>query len=151
MNLKRLALGLVLLFMCNNLFAQSYDTAFSKQWIIIDSLLGISNLPKSALSNVKEVYKLAELKSNKVQQVKALLYQIAIENYITEKDINHNNRALQNELNKNKEADIQALLHVLIAKQYQEYFNDHRRHHPAGEHRADSCCCTSRFDLHLAS
>ena len=126
MNLKRLALGLVLLFMCNNLFAQSYDTAFSKQWIIIDSLLGISNLPKSALSNVKEVYKLAELKSNKVQQVKALLYQIAIENYITEKDINHNNRALQNELNKNKEADIQALLHVLIAKQYQEYFNDHR-------------------------
>lgn len=126
MNLKRLVFGLALFLVGNTLLAQSYDTAFSKQWIEIDSLIGMSNLPKSALIKVKEVYNLAEKKSNKVHQVKALLYRIALENNITETDINRSTAALQEELNKNKDADIQSLLHVLISKQYQEYFNNHQ-------------------------
>ncbi len=125
MNLKKLIVGCALLF-GNTLFAQLRDTAFSKQWIEIDSLIGVSKLPKSALVKVKDVYSLAEKKSNNVHQLKALLYRVALENDITETDINRNTASLQKELAKNKDADIQALLHVLIAKQYQEYFNNHR-------------------------
>ena len=126
MNLKKSAFGWALLFLGNTLFAQSRDTAFTKQWIEIDSLIGIGKLPKSALLKVNELYKLAEKKSSKVHQVKALLYRISIENNITENDINRNTATLKEALAKNKDAAIEALLHVLIAKQYQEYFNNHR-------------------------
>lgn len=126
MNLKKFAFVWAVLFLGNTLFAQSRDTAFSKQWIEIDSLIGIQQLPKSALIKVKAVYTQAEKKSNKVHQIKALLYRIALENNITETDINKNNLLLKEELSKSKDADIQALLHVLIAKQYQSYFFEHR-------------------------
>lgn len=56
MNLKNRIIILALLIASNSSKAQIRDTAFSKQWIEIDSLLGISNLPNSALIKVNEVY-----------------------------------------------------------------------------------------------
>jgi hypothetical protein len=126
MNLKRgLFIGLIL-WMGTSLCAQETETDFSKQWIEIDSLLGVSHLPKSALYKVNQVYELAEKQSNKIQQIKALLYRTAIENIVVETDINKNVSAFKLELGKTNDPNCRALLHVLIAKQYQKYFNDHR-------------------------
>ena len=60
MNLKRWAFIGILFWAGNSLMAQEIDSSFSKQWIEIDSLLGISHLPESALDKVNQIYKLAE-------------------------------------------------------------------------------------------
>ncbi len=126
MNIKRWAFAWILILAGNFLMAQQNDSTFSKQWLTIDSLIGISNLPKSALIQVKDLYQMAEEKSDKLQQIKALLYRLALEKNISESDINTSITSLKNELNKTTEAGCRAILQVLIAKQYQEYFNLHR-------------------------
>ena len=126
MNLKRWGFIITLSLAGKIVKSQDLDTSFSKQWIAIDSLIGISHLPKSALDKVNQVYQLSTDRSNKVQQIKALLYRIAIENKISETNINQNIKTLRLGLNKSKDPSSRALLHVLIAKQYLEYFNDHR-------------------------
>ncbi len=126
MNFKRgLFIGLIL-WMGTGLNAQETDTTFSKQWIEIDSLLGVSHLPKSALDKVNQLYQLAEKQADKVQQIKAMLYRISIENEITEMDITKNIASIQLELTKTNDPSAKALLHVLKAKIYQSYFNRHR-------------------------
>ena len=126
MNLKRWAFIGILFWAGNSLMAQEIDSSFSKQWIEIDSLLGISHLPKSALDKVNQIYGLAEKKSDNVQKIKALLYRTAIEINVAESDINKNISAFKLELGKTNDPSCKALIHVLIAKQYQKYFNDHR-------------------------
>ncbi|MEI6087067.1 MAG: MG2 domain-containing protein, partial [Bacteroidota bacterium] len=126
MNLKRWAFIGILFWAGNGLMAQKLDSSFSKQWNEIDSLLGISHLPKSALDKVNQIYELAEKNSNNVQKIKALLYRTAIEINVAEFDINKNISAFKLELGKTKDPSCRALIHVLIAKQYQKYFNDHR-------------------------
>jgi uncharacterized protein YfaS (alpha-2-macroglobulin family) len=117
---------MVLLFLGNVLFAQAQDTAFKKQWIEIDSLLGISNLPSSALKKVNELYVLAGKTNNPVHQLKALLYRSTIETKVSETDINNKIAALQVLLKSTSDEACQSLIHVFIATQYQQYFNTAR-------------------------
>ena len=70
MNLKKWVLSGLIFWAGNCLMAQQTETTFSLQWKEIDSLLGISHLPKSALDKVNQVYQLADKQSNKVQQIK---------------------------------------------------------------------------------
>ena len=126
MNLKGWVFIGMLLWAGNGLMAQQIDTAYFQQWREIDSLFGVSHLPKSALVKVIQIYQQAEKQSNKIQQIKALLYRTAIENIVVETDINKNVSAFKLELSKTNDPGCKALLHVLIAKQYQKYFNDHR-------------------------
>lgn len=126
MKLIRIVLWMVLLFLGNIAVAQQQDTAFKKQWIEVDSLLGISNLPNSALKKVNELYILAGKTNNSVHQLKALLYRSSIETKITETDINHQIASLQLLLKSTSDEACQSLIHVFIAKQYQQYFSVNR-------------------------
>ena len=59
MNLKRWVFIITLSLAGKIVKSQDLDTSFSKQWIAIDSLIGISHLPKSALDKVNQVYQLS--------------------------------------------------------------------------------------------
>lgn len=126
MKLKRVVIGMVLLFLGNIALAQTQDTVFKKQWIEIDSLLGLRNLPNSALKKVNELYILAGKTNNPIHQLKALLYRSSIETKVSETDINNKIASLQLLLKSTSDEACQSLIHVFMAKQYQQYFNTAR-------------------------
>ncbi|WP_153796039.1 alpha-2-macroglobulin family protein [Foetidibacter luteolus] len=111
---------------CLFVAAQTTDPDFTKQWIEIDTLIVQKDLPKSALKKVNSIYNIARQKKLAAQATKALLYKLALEDKTTEKNINQEVAYLQKEIETSFNVTHKSILQTLLAKTYQQYYNNNR-------------------------
>lgn len=126
MKIHALHLLSTLLFIFNSgimAFAQQSDP-YSAQWKLVEKHME-AGLPKSALKVVEEIYTKAKEERQKAQQIKALVYQIDLQNENTE----HNDASalfkLEAELEKSQEPE-RSILSSLLAKKYWNYYQQIR-------------------------
>lgn len=120
--------SLVALFSILNLglFAQNMDSTFAKQWLEIDTLIISKNLTQQALQKVNILYAKAKKQQLYAQQIKCLLYQFGLEEKVTDNNPNKRIATLKAEINSTDNVVMQGILYALLAKQYQNYFNQNR-------------------------
>jgi uncharacterized protein YfaS (alpha-2-macroglobulin family) len=106
--------------------AQKEDTAFSREWEIIDSLIVKNDLTRTALQKLDILSEKARQRRLPAQSVKVLLYRYSLNTRITDNDPAQAIRSIEEELARSTEPTQQAVLHVLLAKKYQQYFEEHR-------------------------
>lgn len=111
---------------CFTLHAQQTDTAFAKQWDLVDSLILKDNLPKSALTNVTKIYTAAKQRNLQDHVIKALLYKLYIEGKTSEEDINKQAASWQKEIAAANNPVQQSVLNVLLAETLHRYYNNNR-------------------------
>jgi len=111
---------------CFTLHAQQKDTAFAKQWHLVDSLLEEANLPKSALTTVNKIYTAAKQRNLQDHIVKALLYKLYIEGKTSENDINNQVEGWQKEIATANNPVQRSVLNVLLAETLLQYYNNNR-------------------------
>ena len=104
------------------LSAQAPTIEYNKQWKEIDSLINM-NLTKSALGKVKQLEAQTIQAGNQVQQLKTLVYQLKLEDRVSETDINQRVKVLETKLDGTKDSVFRSMYHLLIAKEFQTYFN----------------------------
>ncbi len=107
-------------------FAQQSNSNYSRQWHTIDSLIVAQQLPKSALSKINELYIKAKNEKQPAQQIKCLLYQLSLEEQISDPNPNNSIQILQKEIVATTDTVQLALLQTILAKQYLKYYNDAR-------------------------
>ncbi|MBC7721813.1 MAG: hypothetical protein H7068_07285, partial [Pedobacter sp.] len=119
---------LVALFSILNLgsFAQNTDTTFAKQWLEIDTLIISKNLTQQALQKVNILYAKAKKQQFYAQQIKCLLYQFGLEEKVADNNPNKRIAILKAEINSTDNVVMKSILYSLLAKQYQNYFNQNR-------------------------
>ena len=125
MALRYLYIGLIGLFSFAA-HAQTSDTAFSRQWALIDSLILKNDLTRTAITRTNELYREANRRKLYDQAVKALIYRYSLEDRIMSEDPAHSIRTMQAEIDISTDAAQKAVLYSLLAKQYLQYFNQHR-------------------------
>jgi hypothetical protein len=108
------------------LFAQSNPITYAKEWEEIDSLITKKDLPKSALQKVSALKILADNANLGDQSIKCLLYQLGLEEKITENNPNSTIEGIKQALQKANNPIQQSILSAILAKQYWNYFNLHR-------------------------
>jgi len=69
------------------------------------------------------VYTLAAKENNEQQQIKSLVYRLAIEEKIFDNKPNNSIAVLENEINQTKSKVLLSILHSLAAQQYHQYFS----------------------------
>ena len=107
------------------LSAQAPALEYNKQWKEIDSLINL-NLTKSALAKVKQLEAQTIQTGNQIQQLKTLVYQLKLEDKVSETDINQRVKTLETKLASNKDSIFQSIYHLMIAKELRNYFNRNR-------------------------
>jgi uncharacterized protein YfaS (alpha-2-macroglobulin family) len=105
--------------------AQKKENIYTKQWQEIDTLILDKGLPKTALKKVKLLYTAAKAKGIKDQLIKALIYRIGLENEISDENPNVNVALLKTEIDAAKDEVQKSILYVLLAYNYESYFNEH--------------------------
>ncbi|MFP5040567.1 hypothetical protein [Parasediminibacterium sp. JCM 36343] len=152
--LSKIATALFIFFLFASANAQQKDTAFSKHWAGIDSLVTKQNQTKRALEKIDSLYALASQNAMPAQQVKALVYKISLTDKVQENNPNRSIHLLEQELDKKNDATVKAILHGLIAFQYQTYFNQNRwqlyRRSTTINYQKDSIDTWSAEDFHKA-
>ena len=88
----------------------------------IDTLIIKKDLPKTALEKVMKVYTLAQKQNNYSQQIKSLIYKLALEEKVSTNKPNNNITVLKTEIEKTNNKTVQSILHSLLAQQYNQYF-----------------------------
>ena len=106
--------------------AQVTDTLFSKEWIGIDTLIIKNDLTRSALEKVNALYQKAKQRQLPGQVIKSLIYRYTLENRISDNNFNLIISILQSEIRTAADETQKAILYSLLAKQYRDYFNNHR-------------------------
>ncbi len=106
--------------------AQTADTAFKKQWIEIDTLIIQKDLTRTAINKVKSLYAAARQRQSYPHVIRSLVYLNSLEDRITENEPNRITRSLKNEIAVTKDPTAKAILHSLLAKQYKQYYFNHR-------------------------
>jgi 5-hydroxyisourate hydrolase-like protein (transthyretin family) len=125
--MKRISILLVILFFSiTQSMAQNTIDTYKKEWQIIDSLLTVKGLPKSAYSKVEILYKKAKASNNQLQCIKALIYKLDLQNMQTEEQENLNLAALQTEIDATKNPINQSILYCILAKKYANYLQNFR-------------------------
>lgn len=124
MFLRTLVFAFTILFSAN-LYAQPADTLFQKEWLGIDTLIVHNDLTRSALDKVGFLYKKAKQKQLHAQVVKCLIYEYTLQNRITEGASDPLLNRIRKELSDTRDETAKAILHSLLAKLYQQYFNNH--------------------------
>ncbi len=104
---------------------QTPQTDYNKQWKEIDSLINL-NLTKSALGKLKPLETQAIQAGNQVQQLKTLVYQLKLEDRVSETDINQRIKTLETKLNVTKDSVFRSMYHLMIAKALYHHFNSNR-------------------------
>ncbi len=125
MLLKRLIIGIGCLLVSGWLFAQAPAQEYTKQWKEIDSLINL-NLTKTALSKLKLLETQAIQSGNQVQQLKTLVYQLKLEDRVSETDINQRVKVLETKLGGTKDSVFRSIYHLMIAKELRHYFYSNR-------------------------
>lgn len=114
----------ILLFVATLVNAQKLDTAYKKEWILIDSFIAKNNLTKSALNKVETIYIQAKKKQQNAQAIKALIYKMELSNRIKEDNVQANIALLTKEIETTTNMAAKSILWCLLAKQYNEYYNN---------------------------
>jgi hypothetical protein len=107
------------------LSAQAPTIEYNKQWKEIDSLIN-KNLTKSALGKVKQLEAQTIQAGNQVQQLKTLVYQLKLEDRVSETDINQRVKVLETKLDGTKDSVYRSIYHLMIAKALYHHFNSNR-------------------------
>ncbi|OZA63933.1 MAG: hypothetical protein B7X72_09550, partial [Sphingobacteriia bacterium 39-39-8] len=113
------------LFVGTLVIGQTPQTDYNKQWKEIDSLINL-NLTKSALGKLKPLETQAIQAGNQVQQLKTLVYQLKLEDRVSETDINQRVKTLETKLANTKDSIFQSIYHLMIAKELRHYFYSNR-------------------------
>lgn len=123
----RLLFSLIILVISFQINAQTTDAYYSEQYKIIDSLLLKDRLPKTALEKVKALHKKAVAEKKEGEQIRAIIYETEIDQEYTEEGYTQTLLALKKASQQAKENPaLQSLLHVLIAKKYNEYYENQK-------------------------
>lgn len=114
----------ILLFIATLVNAQKLDTAYKKEWILIDSFIAKNNLTKSALNKVEAIYNQAKKKQQNAQAIKALIYKMELSNRIKEDNLPANIDLLKKEIETTQNIATKSILWSLLAKQYSQYYSN---------------------------
>ncbi len=117
---KKLLLVPALIFFCNTVFAQDYQTINYR----IDSLVNIG-LPKSALAEVNKLDELARQNKNAPMQIKAVLYRMTFQSYIEENSLVAIIDTLKSDINRSA-FPVRPVLQSVLASMYYNYYQQNR-------------------------
>jgi len=106
------------------LFAQQTMTDYNKRWKAVDSLINKKGLTQSALEEVNKIYALAKKEQQDAQIIKALLYQVGLQQ-ITDESNTKAFAKWQAEIDISRQP-AKAILESILAEQYHFYFQQHR-------------------------
>ncbi|OYZ01038.1 MAG: hypothetical protein B7Y37_09090 [Sphingobacteriia bacterium 28-36-52] len=101
---------------------QSKETNYTAAYKIIDSLILKERLTKTAIDKVDQLYKKAVVEKQEAEQIKALVYKADLENELTEEGFNNTLSIFKGALKKANSPIMQAVLHIIIAKKYNDYY-----------------------------
>lgn len=101
---------------------QTKETNYTAAYKLIDSLLLKERLTKTAIEKVDQLYKKAVAEKQEAEQIKALVYKADLENEITEEGFNNTINIFKGALKKTNSGVMQAVLHTIIAKKYNDYY-----------------------------
>ncbi|MDE3252419.1 MAG: hypothetical protein KGO92_06405, partial [Bacteroidota bacterium] len=121
-----LLLCILLSFISIPSIAQKPVPDFSGDWTVIDSLILQKGLTRSALEKTHALYKKAKTAGRTDEMIRSLVYQYSLEEKINDEDPSPAINRIQAELKNTNTESEKAILHVLLAKAYQRYFNNHR-------------------------
>ncbi|TAG10724.1 MAG: hypothetical protein EAZ41_07400 [Sphingobacteriia bacterium] len=107
-------------------YAQQSDTSYTQQWNEIDSLMIIQQLPKSALAKINELYIKAKNEKQSAQIIKCKLYQLSLEEQISDPNPNSSILILRKEIVATSDPVQLAILQTILAKQYLKHYNEAR-------------------------
>ncbi len=123
----RILFSLIIFLVSFQLAAQTPDRYYTNEYKIIDSLLLKEKLPKTALEKVKALYKKAVAEKKEAEQIKAMIYETEINQEYTEEGYTQTIEQLKQTNKQTKDGSIhKALLHILIAKKYNEYYENQK-------------------------
>lgn len=107
------------------LSAQTNMNKYDKAWQKIDSLINKKGLTESALKEVNKIYAMARLEKKEAQQIKALLYQLALKQEKEEDAPVKNILQIEKEISLSTGAS-RAILNSIAAEIYWTYFQENR-------------------------
>lgn len=105
--------------------AQTNMNKYDKAWHKIDSLINKKGLTETALKEVGKLYEMAKLEKREAQQIKALLYQMALKQEKEEDAVIKNIRQIEKEISLVNGA-AKAILNSIAAEIYWTYFQENR-------------------------
>jgi len=116
--------GLVLL-SAHYLSAQQKMTNYNTLWKKVDSLVNKKGLTRSALDEVNKIYALAKNEKQDAQLIKALIYQIHLQEITEDEAVTKGIARLENEIKTSAEP-ARSILNSLLAEKYYSYFEEQR-------------------------
>lgn len=103
---------------------QTKETNYAAAYKIIDSLILKERLTKTAIDKVDQLYKKAVAEKQEAEQIKALVYKADLENEVTEEGFINTVTIFKGALRKTNSGVMQAVLHTIMAKKYNDYYNN---------------------------
>jgi hypothetical protein len=122
--LRNVALVTVMSALLSPLFGQTPIKKYEKQWATVQQLIEKS-LPKSALTEVRNIYALAKREKQEVQIIKSLVYSSHLQNELVDDEGQLFIKNWEKELAASQEPS-RSILSSLIASYYQQYYYNHR-------------------------
>ena len=101
--------------------SNKYDSLWKK----VDDLSGKKGLTRSALAEVEKIYALAKKERQDAQMIKALVYEIQLDEQVTEDAQAKSIRRLDKEIG-TAAGPVKSILTSLLAERYYSYFQQHR-------------------------
>ena len=117
---------LSIIFCLSLLIAEAQETNYAAAYKIIDSLILKERLTKTAIDKVDQLYKKAVAEKQEAEQIKALVYKADLENEVTEDGFINTINIFKGALRKTISGVMQAVLHTIMAKKYNDYYNNQR-------------------------
>lgn len=122
----RKLLFISLLLGCFSATAQVSGFSYAAKWAEIDTLIIARDLPRSALAEVNKLYERAKREKQVDQAIKCLLYSLSLEERTGDPEIGSQVQQLKKELNQAAGIAEASILHILLAKKYERFFQDQR-------------------------
>lgn len=122
----RKLLFIYLLLICFSATAQDSGFSYAAKWAEIDTLIIARDLPRSALTEVNNLYERAKREKQSGQAIKCLLYTLSLEEKTSDIEIGLQVQQLKKELDQAAGIAESSILHMVLAKKYERYFQDQR-------------------------
>jgi len=122
--MRHLLLIYAFVFFVLKVSGQKNKDDYSKEWIIIDSLIYNTNLTKTAIDKVKAIYIAAKADNQSDQVLKALLYKLSLDDKITDNGVDFT--IIEREIEQTKDSVQRAILQAILAKNYFRYYESMR-------------------------
>lgn len=107
-------------------FAQQAPLNFTKEWIVIDTLVLAKKQPKTALEKVNKLYTLSKNSGQTTQVIKSLIYRISLEDAVFDNKPNNAISLLEKEIATTNNIAAKSILYSLLASRYLQYYNANR-------------------------